>query len=120
VRFDGISYDYESDAVTVSLLPGPMPGDFDLNGAVDGSDFLAWQRQLGSSPVMAGAGADGNGDGLVDGDDLAVWQQSFGFGATPPAAAVPEARAITLALMGLVSVGRFRAGRFARRRALRL
>lgn len=59
--------------------PEEVPGDYDSNGAVAGSDFLAWQRDLGAVVGTNGA-SDGNGDGVVDADDLSVWSDSFGHG----------------------------------------
>jgi hypothetical protein len=47
------------------------PGDFDSDGMVDGSDFLAWQLGLGIAYAAA---------------DLPIWRANFGHGA-PPAAA---------------------------------
>jgi T5SS/PEP-CTERM-associated repeat protein len=121
VRFNGVNYDYENDAVTVSLLPSPpLSGDFDLDGAVDGADFLAWQRQLGSTVDPVGAGADGNADGTVDGADLSLWQQGFaGDGTAPPTVqtAVPEPSVGALVLVGLLGLG---GRRVIGRRPLRL
>jgi T5SS/PEP-CTERM-associated repeat protein len=105
VQFNGISYDYQSDAVTVSLLPSPpLAGDFDADGSVDGSDFLAWQRQLGD----AAEPADGNGDGAVDGADLTLWQESFvanNLAAGAGQLAIPEPSAAVLVLVGLLGLG---------------
>ena len=57
--------------------PGVVLSDFDSNGAVDGADFLRWQRGLGTTPATLLAGnADGDSD--VDGDDLLHWQAEFG------------------------------------------
>ncbi|HEX6960636.1 MAG TPA: dockerin type I domain-containing protein [Lacipirellula sp.] len=76
-------------------------GDFDDDGDVDGSDFLAWQRGLGSS-VTPGTGADGNSDGTVDGDDLAIWKDAVGSGtATIAAAVVPEPAGVVMALVAM-------------------
>ncbi len=62
------------------------------NGAMDGSDFLQWQRNFGSTIAapLAGSGeqlaaattggelpGDFNSDGSVDGADLGVWEASF-------------------------------------------
>ncbi|HMO86924.1 MAG TPA: hypothetical protein PKC18_18610, partial [Lacipirellulaceae bacterium] len=49
-------------------------GDFNGDGVVDGADFLAWQRTLGSAAVPPGTGADGDGSGTIDAGDLVVWQ----------------------------------------------
>jgi hypothetical protein len=52
-----------------------LPGDFNGDEAVDGADFLAWQRSFGSTTDLA---ADGSLNGTVDADDLAIWKQNFG------------------------------------------
>jgi ELWxxDGT repeat protein len=59
-----------------SLRPAPV-GDYSLDGRIDGTDFLAWQRAFGSSATPAGEGADGNSDGVVDGHDLQIWADSY-------------------------------------------
>lgn len=46
-----------------------LPGDYDLNGAVDGADMLVWQRAFGS----VGTVGDGNLNGVADSVDLQVW-----------------------------------------------
>lgn len=74
------------------------PGDYDVNGVVDGADFLLWQRTLGAT-VALGSGADGSGNGSIDAADLAVWRDHFGEGTTSPVAAgVPEPTSLTLLL----------------------
>jgi len=63
-----------------------LPGDFDQSGAVDGNDFLVWQR--GGSPDPGSQA------------DLNAWKANFG--ATPAfatAATVPEPNACILAAM---------------------
>lgn len=70
-----------------------VTGDFDLNGAVDGNDFLVWQR--GGSPVPASS------------SDLAAWRANFGASGAAPTSAVPEPSALLLAaLAGLGWRGR--------------
>lgn len=64
-------------------------GDFDLSGAVDGNDFLVWQR--GGSPVP------------VSSSDLAAWRANFGASSAAPASAVPEPSAWLLAAIGGLS-----------------
>lgn len=68
--------------------------DFNSDGVVDGSDFLAWQRGFGTSGAQLDQG-DANGDGAVDAADLAAWNTAFGAGvvmtnANTLALAVPE------------------------------
>jgi T5SS/PEP-CTERM-associated repeat protein len=66
--------------LTVGTLP--PPGDFNLDGRVDGADLLAWQR--GNSPTPNSP------------EDLATWQASFGPSETTPATtAVPEPDAVS-------------------------
>ena len=77
----------------------PVGGDFDLDGDVDGDDFLIWQSNFGGQ----GPDGDADGDGDVDGDDFLVWQSNFGtvLGQGAGSNAVPEPSTI---LLGLVSV----------------
>lgn len=54
---------YTTGEVTL-LASSTVPDDFDLDGDVDGRDFLAWQR--GGSPTPLST------------SDLADWQANFG------------------------------------------
>lgn len=65
----------------------PTPGDFDLDGLVAGSDFLAWQRNYPAGPGATVAQGDANGDGLVAADDLGVWETHYGAATASPALA---------------------------------
>ena len=97
-----------SDSVALNLLPGGgqlvaltvslLPGNFNFDGAVDGFDFLQWQR--GDSPNLGSA------------SDLADWESNYGAGVGPlsglaaGAGAVPEpssAALLSLALAGLAA-----------------
>ena len=77
----------------LGLVAGPgtgpvaKPGDFDLDGDVDGSDFMVWQRGGSPNPVSSA--------------DLALWKANY---ATAVAAtgAVPEPGTLCL---GLIVVG---------------
>jgi ELWxxDGT repeat protein len=51
----------------------PTGGDFNHDTRIDGSDFLAWQRQLGSMTLDA----DANQNGIVDAADLAYWKNGI-------------------------------------------
>lgn len=55
---------------------GKIHGDGDLDGDIDGKDFLHWQRTVNTLPVNSET--DFNGDGLVNGDDLARWLLNYG------------------------------------------
>jgi hypothetical protein len=64
--------------------------DFNSDGAVDGSDFLAWQRGIGT-PAAQRADGDANNDATVDGSDLAIWRDQFGGAPLAPAATTSAA-----------------------------
>ena len=75
--------DVRLDALTSTALPG----DFDLDGDVDGVDFLVWQRQ-----------------GISGGFDLADWEAGYGTGTLVEAVSVgvPEPAAGVLLVLGVV------------------
>lgn len=58
---------------------GAGDADFDLDGDVDGLDFLAWQRGAGKQNVSKSQG-DADNDDDVDGLDLAIWENEYGGG----------------------------------------
>jgi hypothetical protein len=92
------SFDY-----TVSVIPEPS-ADFDTDGNVDGSDFLAWQRGFGTMDGALKGQGDANDDGNVNGADLAIWQTQYGN--PPPLSAantVPEPTTLVLAMLGVAS-----------------
>ena len=64
-------------AVERQTVGGVANGNFNQDSAVDGADFLAWQRGYGNSNATINDG-DGTADGEVDGNDLAVWKNQFG------------------------------------------
>jgi acyl-CoA thioesterase-1 len=88
---------YTADAATLGLS-----GDFDDDGAVTGSDFLFWQRTLGSvvSPL---SGADENGDSVVDRSDLSAWFGAYDATATTTAIPEPSANAIAVAAVACLA-----------------
>jgi hypothetical protein len=72
------------------------PGDFDADDDVDGADFLAWQRGLGTPALKAGAAqGDADGDRDVDAADLGLWASNFG---APPGGITAAAPVSTPAL----------------------
>jgi ELWxxDGT repeat protein len=76
-----------------ALTLPPISGDYDGNRRVDGNDFLAWQRGLGTPAVPAGSGADGDGSGTVDALDLTFVRDNFG----APQQAAPAVAAAVVA-----------------------
>jgi hypothetical protein len=92
--------------------------DFNSDGVVDGSDFLAWQRGFGTVDSAGLEQGDANGDGLVDAADLNAWSTAYGMDATPSnssslATTVPEPATVGLVIASLMAAS------VARRRNLR-
>jgi T5SS/PEP-CTERM-associated repeat protein len=79
-------------------------GDFDLDGDVDGADFIAWQTNF---PKLSGATiaqGDADFDGDVDGADFVAWQTNFPFTPGPGAAPVPEPQAWIIGAIACASI----------------
>jgi glucose/arabinose dehydrogenase len=103
----GSQYSSVGEGIIYYLLP-LLPGDFDADGDVDGSDFVSWQTNF---PKLSGATlaqGDADGDGDVDGADFVVWQTHFPSPATT-LTVVPEPAGALLAIAALVAIGVFRA-----------
>ena len=67
-------------SLAVTSDGGPLAGDFDLDGNIDGNDFLVWQQTDGSST------------------GLSEWQTAFGSGALAATIAIPEPSTLALIL----------------------
>ena len=67
-----------------------IPGDFDLDGDVDGADFLVLQQGLGT---------------IYDATDLADWEMNYGMGVGPLSAstAVPEPSTLLLGALACIA-----------------
>ena len=79
--------------------------DFDADGDVDGEDFLAWQRGVGTGSTLSQG--DANGDSQVDDLDLEIWKEQFGATVSPPganASTVPEPTGATLVGLAAASL----------------
>jgi hypothetical protein len=84
-----------------------VSGDYNFDGAVDGADLLAWQRQFQSQGPWPHDDAypDGTRDGLVDELDFTWWSSRFATSPAPPASAVPEPTAWAIAWAGACCAG---------------
>ncbi len=78
-------------------------GDSDLNGVVDGNDFIAWNASKFTSTGKWSMG-DFDASGFTDGSDFILWN-AFKF-TSSDAAAVPEPTLGCLLLVSVVLVGR--------------
>ena len=74
--YTAFDFTHESAAATVAIIVGES-GDFDADGDVDGSDFLSWQRSLGTPSGAILTDGDSDFDGDVDSQDLSTWQLQF-------------------------------------------
>ena len=79
-----VNYDGVSNAVVLSDFFLNLAGDFDVDGNVDGLDFLKWQRGFGD---------------IYDSADLAEWEANYGMVASLIAASavVPEPATVLMA-----------------------
>jgi hypothetical protein len=93
---DGSSFPDTVVSFTATAIPD---ADFDLDGDVDGTDFLAWQRGLGKTVGAKLAEGDADRDGDVDAEDLNIWRAQQ---PAPPAAVVPEPSAGAMLVPGLL------------------
>jgi hypothetical protein len=82
-------------------LTAAKGGDFDLDGDVDGADFVAWQSNFPKATGATWAQGDADRDGDVDGADFVIWQTNFPLSPAPSAAPVPEPDAAWLAMIAL-------------------
>jgi hypothetical protein len=75
-----------------------IPGDFNLDGVVDGDDLTIWEAAFGTD-----GGADADKDGDSDGADFLLWQRNFGKSVNTVAAnVVPEPTHSVLVLLGVI------------------
>jgi hypothetical protein len=96
------------------------PGDFNLDGNVDASDYVVWRKYSGQSGNYLQGDATYNGS--IGADDYQVWRSNFGFVRQPLApagsgaglAAVPEPAAAWLGAVALASTINLRRRKFQR------
>jgi len=88
---------YLIDGVSLVGPEAPIPGDFDLDGDVDGDDLIQWKNDSGIN-----GDSDADGDGDSDGFDFLIWQQNItGSNAIVASAAVPEPTTVVVLCVGL-------------------
>ena len=92
------------NGLSASLQVTGTEADFNLNGIVDGADFLIWQRSVGLASGATRALGDANADGAVNQFDLAIWRGQFGTAGIVPVASVPEPATIGGALLAGASL----------------
>jgi hypothetical protein len=75
---NGIESAVRFDNVELVIQPPAPNADFNGDGFVNGNDFLAWQRGLGTFVTATPSAGDADFDNNVAADDLAVWRGQFG------------------------------------------
>ena len=87
-------------------------GDANLDGTVDGQDFIAWNNAKFTANAAWTAG-DFNADGAVDGQDFIVWNLNKFQSADARTAAVPEPSGLLIIAMAMGAVVTRRRNGFA-------
>jgi hypothetical protein len=95
---NGIESAVRFDNVELVIQPPAPDADFNGDGFVNGSDFLAWQRGLGTFVSATPSMGDADSDNNVAADDLAIWRGQFG-------AATASVAAVGIADEELVALG---------------
>jgi hypothetical protein len=105
INFTG-SFDSPPQLQITYAAPGVsfLNADTDIDGDVDGADFLNIQRNIGKAGDVTFLDGDANDDGSVTAADLAVWRQQFGAGSAAAGNPVPEPTAVWLACAGLIAL----------------
>jgi hypothetical protein len=83
------------------VAPPSNPGDYNLNGEVEASDYTQWRDTFGQFVLDPYDGADANGNTVIDLDDYQVWKQNFGntLPASGSGVRVPEPPSLILAVL---------------------
>lgn len=93
----------DAGGMNLPSMASYLLGDANLDGVVDGQDFIAWNTNKFMS-VAAWTAGDFNADGVVDGQDFIVWNTTKFMSAD--GSAVPEPAAGLLLLVGLAGLRR--------------
>ncbi len=98
-----------AEAFTTALLSmgTPVTADFNLDGIVNGGDFLIWNGGYGT-PMADWIDGDANGDGIVNGQDFLIWNANYGDTSSAPRSTPEPASLVLLALGGMAILRRRR------------
>ena len=99
--------DAQDVATLVEDILGTLFGDANLDGTVDGQDFIAWNNSKFTS-LSSWAGGDFDGNGTVDGQDFIIWNNyKFMTAGRGRPATVPEPNSGVLLVIFLIGAGQF-------------
>ena len=76
VTLDGSSINSADMGELIHSIIGTEFGDANLDGVVDGGDFLIWQAGFGSAGGWSAG--DFNGNGVIDAADYTLWRDNLG------------------------------------------
>ena len=97
--------DFVSGNTIVAFTATPVTSaDFNADGAVDGADFLQWQRGSGKSIGATHQEGDANRDGAVNAADLELWKGAFNAPAANSTVAIPEPTAALLCVAATLAI----------------
>ncbi len=94
------------DAATVNGFGSPYKrGDANLDGVVDGQDFILWNASKFTNSLLWDNG-EVNGDGVVDGQDFILWNANK-FTSSDGASAIPEPGLLASLATAMLCLGDF-------------
>jgi hypothetical protein len=103
---DLVAWLAEAGAVNLGIGSTYLPGDANLDGSVDGGDFLIWNASKFTSTAAWCAG-DFSADGTIDGGDFLIWNSNK-FQSSALLSAVAEPQFHPLLLLALCPLKRLR------------
>jgi hypothetical protein len=104
VAFSTVGFSNLDAVKAVYAAATAIPGDFDLDGDVDGADLAIWQTHFSAATDAELIAGDADLDGDIDGADFITWQTNFSTAPSPASAPVPEANGLLLASLGGIVV----------------
>jgi hypothetical protein len=101
-------YSMPAYSVSTLVLRSAEPGDFNMDGQVNGADLAVWKANIGLASGAFFRQGDADRDGDVDGADFLAWQlAAHAPSASGAQVAIPEPASAVLGMMGILLV-RFR------------
>ena len=97
----------DNDAPRLVITQSAIDGDANLDGCVDGLDYVAWSNNYDQSNMQWEDG-DYNADGTADGLDYVVWSNNYNVGCPGSPAAVPEPSSALVLILGCCALRRRR------------